>query len=47
MTHAFAGNPGFGLAEEVAAFGAAFAHPDQREGMRAFLEKRVPAFSDS
>ncbi len=43
---AFTGNPGGGLAAEVAAFGAAFATVDQREGMRAFRDKRPPAFSD-
>jgi enoyl-CoA hydratase len=42
---AFAGNPGAGLAAEVAAFGAAFATPDQSEGMRAFVEKRPASFS--
>jgi len=43
---AFAGNPGSGLAAEVAAFGAAFATMDQREGMRAFRDKRPPVFAD-
>jgi enoyl-CoA hydratase len=46
IARTFAGNPGAGLAEEVAAFAAAFAHPDQREGMRAFIEKRTAAFGD-
>ena len=41
---ALAGNPGAGLAAEVAIFGAAFATADQREGMKAFLEKRAPVF---
>jgi enoyl-CoA hydratase len=35
-----------GLAAEVEAFAACFAHPNQREGMQAFLEKRPPEFSD-
>ena len=43
---AFAGDPGAGLAIERAEFGAAFATLDQREGMRAFLEKRAAAFDD-
>ena len=33
---------GFRLEERV--FGECFAHPDQREGMRAFLEKRKPRY---
>ncbi|MBW3634770.1 MAG: enoyl-CoA hydratase/isomerase family protein, partial [Chloroflexi bacterium] len=40
------GEPGAGLAAEVAGFGAAFAAPDRREGMRAFIEKRAAAFGD-
>lgn len=43
---AFAGNPGAGLAAEAAAFGAAFATLDQREGMKAFIEKRPAQFAD-
>ncbi len=43
---AFTGEPGAGLAAEVAAFAAAFAAPDQREGMRAFIEKRPASFAD-
>jgi enoyl-CoA hydratase len=35
---------GAGLAAEVASFGAAFATPDQGEGMQAFIEKRPAAF---
>lgn len=46
MALAFAGNPGAGLATEAAAFGAAFATLDQREGMQAFIEKRQASFSD-
>ncbi len=42
---AFAGDPASGLATEAAAFGAAFATSDQREGMRAFIEKRPAAFA--
>jgi enoyl-CoA hydratase len=41
---AFSGEPGAGLAAEVASFGAAFATPDRREGMRAFVEKRPASF---
>src|SRR5918993_2454545 len=37
---AFTSELGAGLAAEVASFAAAFAAPDQREGMRAFIEKR-------
>ena len=33
-----------GNASEVAEFGAAFANPDQAEGMNAFIEKRKPVF---
>jgi enoyl-CoA hydratase len=33
-----------GLAEEKDRFCALFGTPDQREGMRAFLEKREPRF---
>lgn len=43
---AIAGNPGAGLAAEVASFGAAFSAPDRREGMRAFVEKRPATFGD-
>jgi enoyl-CoA hydratase len=42
---AFSGEPGAGLAAEVATFAAAFATPDRREGMRAFIEKRPASFS--
>jgi enoyl-CoA hydratase len=40
------GDLGAGLAAEVASFGSAFAGPDQREGMQAFIEKRPASFSD-
>jgi len=33
-----------GQAHEAALFGLCFAHPEQREGMTAFLEKRKPNF---
>jgi enoyl-CoA hydratase len=46
MAQAFCGDPGAGLATELAMFGAAFATEDQTEGMRAFLEKRSPAFAE-
>ena len=39
-------NQGAGLAAEVASFGAAFADPDRREGMQAFIEKRPASFGD-
>jgi enoyl-CoA hydratase len=42
---AFSGEPGAGLAAEVATFAAAFATPDRREGMQAFVEKRPASFS--
>ena len=35
-----------GLAREGELFRALFGTPDQREGMRAFLEKREPRFGD-
>jgi enoyl-CoA hydratase/carnithine racemase len=35
-----------GIAEERARFLALFGTPDQREGMRAFLEKREPRFGE-
>jgi enoyl-CoA hydratase len=34
-----------GLRFEATAFGLAFATEDRREGTRAFLEKRKPAFA--
>jgi enoyl-CoA hydratase len=46
MALAFSGDPGEGLAVEIATFGAAFASRDQQEGMRAFIEKRPAAFDD-
>jgi enoyl-CoA hydratase len=45
MTRAFAGNPATGLDTELRLFGAAFATEDQKEGMRAFVEKRVAEFA--
>jgi enoyl-CoA hydratase len=45
MSQAFAGNPAAGLAQEVRAFATAFAHPDQREGMAAFVAKRDASFT--
>jgi enoyl-CoA hydratase/carnithine racemase len=33
-----------GLAQEVEAFGVVFASEDRREGLRAFLDKRRPAW---
>jgi enoyl-CoA hydratase len=33
-----------GLAKEASAFGVCFATEDQKEGMRAFVEKREPDF---
>lgn len=38
------GQPGQGLAEEARTFADAFAGPEQREGMAAFVEKRKPSF---
>jgi enoyl-CoA hydratase len=46
MALSFAGNPGAGLAAEVLAFGDAFAAEEQKEGMRAFVEKRPAVFED-
>jgi len=42
---AFAGDPAAGLAAELDLFGRAFATPDQREGMTAFVDKRPPVFT--
>jgi len=44
MSRAFAGTPERGLDTELRLFGAAFATGDQKEGMRAFVEKRAPSF---
>ncbi|CAA9569401.1 MAG: Enoyl-CoA hydratase [uncultured Thermomicrobiales bacterium] len=45
LSRAFAGDPAVGLATELALFGQAFGTEDQREGMRAFIEKRPAVFS--
>lgn len=39
-------HPSAGLAEEAHAFAELFGSHDQQEGMKAFLEKRKPAFED-
>jgi enoyl-CoA hydratase len=39
-------HPTQSLSEEMRTFAEAFAGSEQREGMRAFLDKRPPAFSD-
>ena len=46
MALALAGDPGAGFAAEIALFSEAFGTDDQREGMRAFVEKRAAAFAD-
>lgn len=46
MRLAFNGQNISGLATEAELFGAAFDGPDQKEGMRAFVEKRKPVFED-
>ncbi|MGH2532353.1 MAG: enoyl-CoA hydratase-related protein [Thermomicrobiales bacterium] len=45
MRLALNGDTPAGLAYELELFGRAFGTPDQREGMRAFVEKRAPSFS--
>ncbi len=45
MSLAFAGHPAKGLETEADVFAESFGTADQREGMRAFLEKRSPAFT--
>ena len=45
MALAFAGDPAAGLATELALFGSTFGSADQREGMRAFVEKRAATFT--
>jgi len=47
MRLAFNGQTISGLSTEADLFGEAFAGPDQKEGMRAFVEKRKPEFEDS
>jgi enoyl-CoA hydratase len=42
---AFAGEPAAGLAAELDLFASSFGRADQREGMRAFVEKRPAAFT--
>lgn len=46
MARAFAGKTVEGLVTERTLFAAAFATDDQKEGMRAFVEKRKPEFAD-
>ncbi len=43
---ALSGDHARNLANELDTFALAFATPDQREGMDAFLEKRTPSFAD-
>lgn len=45
MAVAFASSVASGLESELALFGASFGTADQREGMRAFVEKRQARFS--
>jgi enoyl-CoA hydratase len=45
MQLAFNGQIASGLETEVRLFGEGFGTPDQREGMRAFVEKRKPVFT--
>jgi len=45
MQLAFNGQIASGLESEVRLFGEGFGTPDQREGMRAFVEKRKPVFT--
>jgi enoyl-CoA hydratase/carnithine racemase len=45
MARAFAGNPAAGLATELTLFAQGFGTADQREGMRAFVEKRPAVFT--
>lgn len=47
LSLAFDGDAAAGLASEVQGFGQAFSTPDQKEGMRAFVEKRPAQFADS
>jgi enoyl-CoA hydratase len=45
MKLAYNGDTPAGLAFELDLFGRSFGTPDQREGMRAFVEKRTPNFT--
>ncbi|MCC6944485.1 MAG: enoyl-CoA hydratase/isomerase family protein [Thermomicrobiales bacterium] len=46
MKLAFNGQTASGLATEAELFGETFNGPDQKEGMRAFVEKRKPVFEN-
>ena len=45
IEHSMATNLEAGLTEEKALFGQCFEHPDQKEGMTAFVEKRAAVFA--
>jgi enoyl-CoA hydratase len=45
LSLAFAGDPAAGLAAELDLFARSFGSADQREGMRAFVEKRPAVFT--
>jgi enoyl-CoA hydratase len=47
IEHSMAANLEAGLTQEKALFGKCFEHPDQKEGMSAFIEKRLPVFTRS
>jgi enoyl-CoA hydratase len=44
VNHAYESNLSEGIQYERRLFHSTFATDDQKEGMRAFLEKRLPAF---